>query len=438
MRGDIDCVGEDSNVLNRSCGCAVVDIGRLRDTLQATLSGPGAVDPVMHAHLFSPHALFVDRDALDAMAAVAAAVFEVAANPRYVERVLRQAPPIAQHDPGSPGGVLGLDFHLTVEGPRLIEINTNPGGLLLNAFLLDAARSCAPAAWTPWTDGVAAERGGVSAWLEDAQWQLGRMPTRMAIVDATPRQQFLYPEFELYAGAFRGRGVDTVIRAPEELVKDGDRLCDADGPIDAVYNRLTDFTLQDPASQALAAAYLAGSIALTPHPRAHAVFAEKRNLAVLDDARLLESWGIAASTAALLAQAIPETVEVTAGNREALWAARDRYFFKPASGFGSRGSYRGDKLTRRAWDGMASAAYVAQAFAPPSVRIPHADTPLKADVRCFASHAGALLFAARLYQGQTTNMRTPQGGFAAVLTSQSGPEEAKCGRIPTGTEGNRS
>jgi hypothetical protein len=27
------------------------------------------------------------------------------------------------------------------------------------------------------------------------------------------------------------------------------------------------------------------------------------------------------------------------------------------------------------------------------------------------------LFAARLYQGQTTNMRTPGGGFAAVLTS---------------------
>jgi hypothetical protein len=66
---------------------------------------------------------------------------------------------------------------------------------------------------------------------------------------------------------------------------------------------------------------------------------------------------------------------------------------------------------------MASAAYVAQAFAPPSGRIPHADITLKADVRCFASETGTLLFAARLYQGQTTNMRTAHGGFAAVLTS---------------------
>jgi len=51
------------------------------------------------------------------------------------------------------------------------------------------------------------------------------------------------------------------------------------------------------------------------------------------------------------------------------------------------------------------------------MRIVHGGQSLKADVRCFASEAGVLLFAARLYQGQTTNMRTPGGGFAAVLTT---------------------
>lgn len=417
MRCDIDCAGPDTDALNRSCGCAVVDLGGLRDTLEARLPGVDAVDPEMHAHLFSPYALFVDRDALDGMAAIASAVFEVAKNPRYIDRVLANAPDIARHDPGTPGGVLGLDFHLTVEGPRLIEINTNPGGLLLNALLLDAVRSCAPAEWAPWTDGTAAQEAGVSAWLVDMQRQLGRMPTRMAIVDASPREQFLYPEFELYARAFRARGVDTVIRAPEDLLARGDGLRDSDGPIDAVYNRLTDFALREPACQLLAAAFLAGTIALAPHPHAHAVFADKRNLAVLDAAQVLTGWGVDAATAGLLAQTIPSTVEVTADNRDALWTDRKGYFFKPASGFGSRGSYRGDKLTRRTWDAITSSAYVAQAFAPPSVRIPHADISLKVDVRCFASQAGALLFAARLYQGQTTNMRTTHGGFAAVLTS---------------------
>src|SRR3546814_20950078 len=74
-----------------------------------------------------------------------------AANPRYRQQVLQWAPDSATHEPGSAGGVLGLDFHLTVDGPRLIEVNTNPGGLLLNAVLVDAVPACAPDACTTWT-----------------------------------------------------------------------------------------------------------------------------------------------------------------------------------------------------------------------------------------------------------------------------------------------
>ncbi|WP_233449405.1 hypothetical protein [Thermomonas carbonis] len=141
----------------------------------------------MHAHLFSPYALFVHRTSLDLMGAVAQAVFEIARNRKYAEHVLRWAPSIALHDPGSSGGVLGLDFHLTVAGPRLIEINTNPGGLLLNTLLVDAVQSCAPTAWAPWTSGARARDASVAAWLDDARTQLGRMPTRVAIVDIAPR-----------------------------------------------------------------------------------------------------------------------------------------------------------------------------------------------------------------------------------------------------------
>lgn len=351
------------------------------------------------------------------MGRVAAAVFDVAGNPGYGQRVLQWAPDIATHDPASAGGVLGLDFHLTVDGPRLIEVNTNPGGLLLNAVLLDGVRSCAPAAWTTWTTTAKARNAAVAAWLDDARQQSGRKPARLAIVDSAPREQFLYPEFELYANAFREHGVDCVVRAPEELSFGPHGLADAHGRIDMVYNRLTDFALEEALYADLRHAYLAREVALTPHPRAHALFADKRNLAVLGDPALLGGFGIDAGSTALLAQVIPPTVEVVPGNRDALWAARNGYFFKPAAGFGSRGSYRGDKLTRRTWESMASATYIAQAFAPPSMRIVHGGQSLKADVRCFASEAGVLLFAARLYQGQTTNMRTPGGGFAAVLTT---------------------
>lgn len=413
---NINCATSVGASLNQRCACEVVDVLRLHESIRAAFS-ESMSDPAVHAHLFSRYALFVDRAALDAMGRVAAALFEVAENPRYRERVLQWAPDIPTHYPGSAGGVLGLDFHLTVDGPRLIEVNTNPGGLLLNAVLLDAVRSCAPAAWTTWTTATEAHSAAVAAWLDDARQQSGRAPSRVAIVDSAPREQFLYPEFELYADAFREHGVDCVIRAPEDLRFGPEGLADADGPIDMVYNRLTDFALEEASHADLRQAYLAGDVALTPHPRAHALFADKRNLAVLGDAALLGGFGVDAGLTALLAEVIPTTVEVVPGNRDALWAARNGYFFKPAAGFGSRGSYRGDKLTRRTWESMASATYIAQAFAPPSMRIVHGGQSLKADVRCFASEAGVLLFAARLYQGQTTNMRTPGGGFAAVLTT---------------------
>jgi hypothetical protein len=104
-------------------------------------------------------------------------------------------------------------------------------------------------------------------------------------------------------------------------------------------------------------------------------------------------------------------------NRDELWRCRRDYFFKPAAGFGSKASYRGDKLTRRVWEEMAGGIYVAQKIVAPGLRhVSASDPPLKADIRCYAYRGRPVSFAARLYQGQTTNFRTPRGGFAPVLT----------------------
>ena len=116
---------------------------------------------------------------------------------------------------------------------------------------------------------------------------------------------------------------------------------------------------------------------------------------------------------------VPRTEVVTAGNRDALWTRRRQLFFKPAAGFGSKATYRGDKLTKRVWEEMAKTAYVAQALVPPSERHvakSQSATSLKADVRDYAYAGVVKLVAARLYQGQTTNFRTPGSGFAPVFT----------------------
>lgn len=121
--------------------------------------------------------------------------------------------------------------------------------------------------------------------------------------------------------------------------------------------------------------------------------------------------------AALLADAVPTTVEVTPDNADDLWQRRRELFFKPAGGYGSKAAYRGDKLTRGVWVRIAAGGYVAQRFALPGERANGADAaaPLKADVRLYSYEGEVLLAAARLYQGQTTNFRRPGGGFAPVF-----------------------
>jgi hypothetical protein len=149
------------------------------------------------------------------------------------------------------------------------------------------------------------------------------------------------------------------------------------------------------------------------------LYADKRNLTLLCDAAFLRETGIDEEAMATLLAAIPRTEIMTDANRGALWAKRRELFFKPAAGYGSKAAYRGDKLTKRVWEEMAQGTYVAQALVAPSERHVLGDpapTALKADVRCYAYAGEIKLVAARLYQGQTTNFRTPGGGFAPVFT----------------------
>ena len=62
--------------------------------------------------------------------------------------------------------------------------------------------------------------------------------------------------------------------------------------------------------------------------------------------------------------------------------------------------------------------YIAQALAAPSerrIKIDGEVKSLKLDVRLYTYRGSALLTAARIYQGQTTNFRTPGGSFAPVF-----------------------
>jgi hypothetical protein len=163
---------------------------------------------------------------------------------------------------------------------------------------------------------------------------------------------------------------------------------------------------------------LSDAVVVTPHPQAHALFADKRNLQALGDDDWLAAIGLREDERELLAGSIPRTLQVRPEQADAFWASRKQWFFKPATGYGGKAAYRGDKLTRRVFAEVASGGYVAQAVVTPSERrllidgVPH---DFKLDLRNYVYRGAVQLVSARLYRGQTTNFRTRGGGFAAVF-----------------------
>jgi hypothetical protein len=255
-----------------------------------------------------------------------------------------------------------------------------------------------------------------------AEWRLSGKQgplTTVAIVDETPEEQFLHPEFLAFQSLLERHGITTLIADPEQLHYRNGKLWLQEHAIDLIYNRLTDFSLQQPEQASLRQAYLDDAVALTPHPHAHALYADKRNMILLGDEAALAELGVAEKARQILKRAIPPTRSVTAENAEELWRERRKLYFKPACGYGSKGVYGGEKLTKRVWGSICQSSYVAQRLIPPS-RVPGPEGELKVDLRLYVYGGRCLLQAARLYRGQTTNLRTPGGGFARVRTVKEG------------------
>jgi hypothetical protein len=417
-----------ADALNLGCACSTLDARQLRAELETTPALVGLVDQLAlsHPHLFASTVVFLDPRTRNEIRQAVATLDRVCALPSWQDHALLGADAQTRQDRGPHGVFMGYDFHLSADGPRLIEINTNAGGAFLNAALARAHRACCaamPALMDPSGELDRTEAVIVDMFRSEWQAQRGERPWRnVLIVDDEPQAQYLAPEFALARDLFAAQGLHAVVADARDLRwRDGalwHPALPADQPVDLVYNRLTDFALAQPEHAALRAAWAAGSVVLTPHPRVYALAADKRRLIDLSDPARLKALGVAPADRALLARVVPATEAVTTGNAEALWARRRSLFFKPATGFGARAAYRGDKLTQRVWREIVAGDYVAQALVPPSERLVSVNGQpqrLKLDLRAYAYRGQVQLLAARTWSGQTTNFRTEGGGFSPVV-----------------------
>lgn len=287
---------------------------------------------------------------------------------------------------------MSYDFHLTTENKlELIEINTNAAFLAMGLELYDFFKLKNPAGHFSEIDLI--------KMFDDELSLLGKTEKTVAIIDENPSEQRLYIEFLVYKSILKKHGykVDIFDINNVENLKN----------YSLIYNRYTDFYLQEEKSKILRSLYNNESIQLSPNPYEYFLLADKNRFLDWTEQNLFEKPN------SLLA-----TYDLGKEDKEKIWSERKNLFFKPKNSFGSKQAYRGSSISRKTFEEIANTNFIGQKFSYPSeVEVPLNPTPqkMKFDLRCYTYKDQLQLIVARLYQGQTTNLRTTGGGFACVI-----------------------
>lgn len=310
------------------------------------------------------------------------------------QKLVSQYSELNLRKPHNYSACMSYDFHINPEGrPELIEINTNASflalGLELYAFL-----------GFPNPAGNFGESDLVEMFKNEIRL-CGGNESSIAVIDENPETQKLYAEFLIYRQLFKNRGIQSEIFD----------ITDVDNfkKYSLIYNRYTDFYLQDPKSLKIKDLFNAGLMNLSPNPYEYFLLADKQ--------RLLD-WN--SQTEIPKPESLLKIYDMGTEDKDTIWSLRKNLFFKPKNSFGGKQAYKGASISRKFFEEVSSANFVAQQLSTPAqVTVDYENNKLefKYDLRCFAYKDQLQLVVARLYQGQTTNLKTPGGGFACITVS---------------------
>jgi hypothetical protein len=356
----------------------------------------------------SPYHAELSYQDLRVMMQVVRLLNKLSENSTYQTLLKETLPVTAQINNGHHAVMMGYDFHLSETGPKLIEVNTNAGGLWL-AYLCHQsdAQSFSTKLTQKLLQTFLTEYAGFSQ-------NPTAHPQFIVILDDQPQTQFLYSEMQIFAQLFQQAGIECEIIAPEDLTAKNAGLYFNNKRIDLIYNRHCDFYLESAQMALVREAWVKRQLCLTPNPFIYGLLADKRRMVSWSDLNFLSQLGLSNPEIELLKKTIPRTFLLSALTQEQAWQTRKQWVFKPVSSHGSRGVYVGDKLTKgKLAELEPDNTLIQQRIAPSVTQIPP-DLSFKTDYRLFAYRQQILAVSARLYQGQVTNLRTENGGFAKV------------------------
>lgn len=379
-------------------------IRQLRSSFPALQNQP--LEDLVADNLISPFSLQLPESVLTQARQVIELIFSMRNQASYQSHYQNLITEKGLFDPGNKSIMMSYDFHLDENNNlKLIEINTNAAFLILGHQMYQAKGQPVPVV-----------DFSLSEIRENIYTELrlqNKSPSehlKVAIIDNTPSEQRLFVEFLVYNELFKSWGWNSQIRDYRELFQNFSP--------EFIYNRFTDFFLDQPESTALREKFLTRDICLSPNPYEYLLLADKQRLIDWVVPGFLESQGLSGDNLRLVQQSLTLSYDLCPAKAEEIWAQRKKLFFKPKNAFGSKQSFRGGTISRKAFEEIIGQNMIAQEFVPAPERIfetPQGPQKFKYDLRCYAYQGRLQLIVARLYQGQVTNLRTPYGGFATVL-----------------------
>ncbi len=289
---------------------------------------------------------------------------------------------------------MSYDFHVTSDQKlELIEINTNAAFLALGLELYEYWK-------LPKIDPNFNTQKLVEMFQEESRLA-GSFSNlnSIAIFDENPLGQRLYIEFLLYKSIFDEFKIKSEIIDLTEVEKLKN--------FGLVYNRYTDFYLQNEASSKIKKFFNSETIQLSPHPWEYFLLADKQRLIDWNNQNEVTK-----------PESLLPVYDLAHAKRDEIWAQRKSLFFKPKNSYGGKQAYRGTSISTKAFDSIFKDDFIAQKNSVPAeIEVLHEGKSMKFkyDLRCYAYQDQVQLVIARLYQGQTTNLATPGGGFACVV-----------------------
>ena len=353
-------------------------------------------------NLLSPFEIQLSNDVLEQAKQFVHSCFSLRESASYQQFL---APEIVQRglkDPANKSILMSYDFHLDSAGAlKLIEINTNAGFLAMGYEMYRSRKIPLPVA----DFSMEEIRENIFSELRFQDKEIS-VP-RVVIIDQEPRSQRLYGEFLIFQHYFCKWGWQAEIKDYRESLED----------FDFIYNRQTDFYFEEPGSQDLRQNFLSRKVCVSPNPFEYLCLADKQRMIDWCNDEFWSQMGAAQSFKAVIQKNLPITKDVTAATAEEIWSLRKKLFLKPKRAFGSKQSYKGASISRRAFEELLAQDFVAQEYvqAPEQkFMTPMGEQSFKYDLRFYVYQNRVQMAIARVYQGQVTNLRTPFGGFAPV------------------------